>query len=372
MGNPAWECSFPTTEVCFLSEGDFDHTPILVQFLEPAKRAKPFKFLNHWGKHSEFMEAIRAAWHTNLLGSSTQFDQKLRLIKEACKATFKNTEVRDLAKAEADMQKVQEDLHLHPGGKHLADVECSKIEAYRRLKREWEAGLRQKAKLKWLTLGDDNTRYFHHSLQHRRKCNTINILHLQDRTTSDPQAAFQKYYLDLLRGKMKERARINMNVLHSGPVLNQDQQNLLDLNFTPNEIKDAMWSILEDKAPGVDGFNSGFYKGAWDIVGIDVVKAIQNFFANGSLLKSWNTLAITLIPKVATPNTPSDYRPISCCNVIYKCISKLICRKLQHVLAFIISPMHGAFIEGKNIIHNILCQDIAKHYGWKNCSLVAS
>ena len=46
---------------------------------------------------------------------------------------------------------------------------------------------------------------------------------------------------------MKERVRINMNVIHNGPVLNQDQQNMLDLNFTPDEIKDAIWSIPEDK-----------------------------------------------------------------------------------------------------------------------------
>ena len=31
MGNPARKSSFPTTEVCFLPEGDFDHTPMLVQ-----------------------------------------------------------------------------------------------------------------------------------------------------------------------------------------------------------------------------------------------------------------------------------------------------------------------------------------------------
>ncbi|XP_057530891.1 uncharacterized protein LOC130809221 [Amaranthus tricolor] len=170
------------------------------------------------------METIRAAWHTNLPGSPTQLDRKLRLIKE-------------------------EDVHLHPGDKHLTDVECSKIEAYRRLKREREAGLRQKAKLKWLTLGDDNTRYFHHSLQHRRKCSTINVLNFQDRTTGDPreiQVAFEEYYLALLGGKMKERAR----------------------------TKDAMWSIPEDKASGLNGLNSGFYKAAWDIVGADVVRAI--------------------------------------------------------------------------------------------------
>ena len=112
-----------------------------------------------------------------------------------------------------------------------------------------------------------------------------------------------------------------------------------------------------------------FYKAAWKIVGSDVMKAVQDFFANGTLLKSWNTIAITLIPKVATLNTPGDYRPISCCNVIYKCISKLICRKLRHVLPSIISPMQGAFIEGKSILHNIfLYQDIVKHNGWKNCS----
>ena len=85
---------------------------------------------------------------------------------------------------------------------------------------------------------------------------------------------------------MKERVRINMNMIHSGPVLSQDQQNLLDLNFTPDEIKDTIWSIPEDKAPGLDGFNNGFYKAAWEIVGTDVVKAVRDFFANDTLLKS--------------------------------------------------------------------------------------
>ena len=186
------------------------------------------------------METIRPAWHTKLPGSPNHFDQKLILIKEVCQTKFKKTEAGDLAKAEADIQKAQEDLHLHPGDKHLADVECSKTETYRRLKREWETCLRMKAKLKWLTLGDDNTRYFHYSLPHHTKCSTINVLHLQDHTTSDPreiQEAFQEYYLDLLGGEMKERARINMNVIHSGAVLNQDQQNLVDLNFTQTRLK---------------------------------------------------------------------------------------------------------------------------------------
>ena len=138
------------------------------------------------------------------------------MVKKACKARFKNTEVADLAKTEDELKKAKLELHLHPGDKHLADVECIKLENYRRLKKEWGAGLKQKAKLNWLTLGDDNTRYFHHSIQHRKNCNTINFLQLQDCTISDPreiQEMFQKYYIDLLGCKMKERSKINMNVI---------------------------------------------------------------------------------------------------------------------------------------------------------------
>ena len=38
-----------------------------------------------------------------------------------------------------------------------------------------------------------------------------------------------------------------------------------------------MWSIPKDKVPGLNGFNSGFYKATWEIVGTYVVKAVQDF-----------------------------------------------------------------------------------------------
>ena len=271
-----------------------------------------------------------------------------------------------MAKAEDDLKKAQDKLHLNLGDKILADEECRYTEIFKRTKKEWESALRKKAKLNWLALGDENTRYFHQSIQHRRKCNAINVLHLQDGTTSNPrkiQEAFQKYYTKLLGCIIKERAKINMNIINRGPTLTHNQQNLLTLSFSLEDIKEVTWSIPEDKASRLDGFNSGFYKAAWDIVGADVVAAVQEFFAKGTPLNSWNTTTITLIPKVTTPNTPGDYRPISCCNVINKCNSKIICRKFFLVLGSIISLNQGAFVEGRNILHNILlCQDIVKQY----------
>ena len=144
---------------------------------------------------------------------------------------------------------------------------------------------------------------------------------------------------------------------------------MLDLSFSSEEIKKTIWDIPQDKSPSLDGYNSTFYKATWSIVGTDVVKGIQNFFKNGKLLKSWNITGITLIPKVPCPSSLRDFRPISCCHVIYKCISKLICSRLNMFLNHIIAPNQGAFVGGRNIIHNVLlCQDIFKHYGRKGCS----
>nr|GEX79797.1 hypothetical protein [Tanacetum cinerariifolium] len=72
-----------------------------------------------------------------------------------------------------------------------------------------------------------------------------------------------------------------------------------------------------------------FFKKAWDTVGRDVTCAIKEFFANGKLLKELNHTIVSLIPKVSTPAKINDYRPISCCNVLYKCISKIIANQIK-------------------------------------------
>lgn len=87
------------------------------------------------------------------------------------------------------------------------------------------------------------------------------------------------------------------------------------------------------------------------------------FFRTGKLLKAINATSITLIPKVKSPTHVSDYRPISCCSVIYKCITKLLCEKLRLVLPSLVSETQGAFVSGRSILHNILlCQDIVRIY----------
>lgn len=105
--------------------------------------------------------------------------------------------------------------------------------------------------------------------------------------------------------------------------LTTDQCSAMIRPVSHKKIKCAMFSTDSKKAPGLNGFGAGTFKQNWDIVGHDIIEAVRSFFINKKLLKSWNSTTISLIPKVI-PATIRDFRPIACCNVVYKCISKVL------------------------------------------------
>ncbi|KAJ0931049.1 putative RNA-directed DNA polymerase [Helianthus annuus] len=132
---------------------------------------------------------------------------------------------------------------------------------------------------------------------------------------------------------------------------------------TDDEIKDAMFSIAGNKAPGPDGYTSVFFKKVWDVVGKDVCLAVKEFCQNGKLLNQLNHMVISLIPKVKTPDSVMDYRPISCCNTLYKCISKIITTRIKEGLGDIVNINQSAFIPGRKISDNILLtQELMHNY----------
>ncbi|GJZ73239.1 hypothetical protein Tco_0637385 [Tanacetum coccineum] len=127
------------------------------------------------------------------------------------------------------------------------------------------------------------------------------------------------------------------------------------------EVKEAIFSMGNDKSPGPDGYTAAFFKEAWDIVSSDVTKAVQEFFINGKLLKELNHTIIALIPKVASPSRINDYRPISCCNVLFKCISKIIANRIKESLKVLVSLNQSAFVLERKISDNILLMQELMH-----------
>jgi len=85
--------------------------------------------------------------------------------------------------------------------------------------------------------------------------------------------------------------------------------------------------------------------------------------------KSWNATKLVLIPKVEHPVSARDFRPISCCNVLYKTITELLCTRLKKVVPGLVDQSQGAFVPGRELIYNLLmCQEMAKGYSRKHVS----
>ena len=186
----------------------------------------------------------------------------------------------------------------------------------RLLNLDLDSALRQKAKMKWVHLGAENTRFFHQSIKHCQRMNRITCLRLRGEDITDPsliQYEFYQFYTNLFCVEFN-KAKINLDISRNSHILTDAQRGLLNLLFSREEVKVAMWSISEDKAPGLNGFNSKFYKAAWKIMGDDIVAAINQFFCSGKVARSWNTTTITLIPKVKYPSHSGDFRPISYCH----------------------------------------------------------
>lgn len=59
-----------------------------------------------------------------------------------------------------------------------------------------------------------------------------------------------------------------------------------------------------------------FFQKHCDVVGDDIIEAVQSFFLNGFLTRELNHTNVTLIPKVNFPKSMSQFQPISFCRFV--------------------------------------------------------
>lgn len=132
---------------------------------------------------------------------------------------------------------------------------------------------------------------------------------------------------------------------------------------TPETIQQILFKLNAKKSPGPDGLISRFYKAAWPILGAEVIRGIQMFFATGRLPYARNSIIHTLVLNHSGSSSISDYRPISCCNTLYKVISKILVKRLKPILPTLILSNQTAFVRGRLLVENtILASEIVHGY----------
>ena len=347
--NAEWCGVFPTTNVFNLPIMFSDHAPILLSTDSQFRKPKhTFKFENWWTFEEDYHTVAKTTWAsssnrpfhartTNLAGSLRRWCRKKKPLSQ--QLTALQEEIGNI-----QMQPVQVQDHV---------LEANLIDEYENTMTKQTEYYRQRAKKHWATQGDRNTSFFHNAVLKRTRRNRIvsindnqgNILYDPD----DIAKVFVNYFQDIFSSTSPDNGRP-----YPSSSLPLDSQDYTYSVPDKQEILQILKSMKKNASPGPDGFNVAFYLSAWDWIGDDVMEVVCNFYRTGSLPPPLNNTHIALVPKKLVCHLPSDFRPISLCNVIYKVISKSLANRLKDHLPDYIHPSQQAFIQGRRISNNII------------------
>lgn len=232
---------------------------------------------------------------------------------------------------------INEECEFYKKWKHLADLE--------------EEFLKQKSKLHWFNVGDQNNTYFQKAAQIRQLRNTIREIRNANGVIltkgEDINQEAKRFFKDHLTHTPSDFMGMSVDELEKTFDFRCSEQDrlMLEDDVTDYEIKSTIFGMPNNKSPGPDGFTCEFFKDTWEFTGRELVDAIKSFFIKGFLPKGLNSTILALIPKKEASIEMKDYRPISCCNVIYKVISKILANRLKNLLPTFIAQNQSAFVK---------------------------
>lgn len=238
------------------------------------------------------------------------------------------------------------------------------------MQNQLEKDLRQRSRINWIQAGDSNTRFFHSSIWARQASNSIWQIKNPDNSISEDMTYIKgvvEFFTKLFLGS--QTASLPRLAVPFKRVFSPKGAAWLDHSFSLEEIENVVRKGDPEKSPGPDGFTFAFYQKAWDIIKDDCMQIFKLFEKGETMLREINHTFITLVLKKKNSIELHDFRAISCCNVLYKIISKVLTNCLQHVIGGLVSLNQSVFIPGRQISDGILlAHELLRGFKRKNGS----
>ncbi|XP_051228971.1 uncharacterized protein [Lolium perenne] len=299
------------------------------------KHYNGFRFEVCWLNCNGFMDVVKKAWEkaaqTN--DPARKLHIKLSRTASALRKWYKNLQKEaafqeDIANEVIfQLDLAQEERELTPDERLLRQFLKARLLGI--------AAFERRARLDWIKSGDANTRFFHLRANGLRRKNHIPSLVSADGAEVTDHAAkaniLHKHFVNLLGKTSQRQNRLNWDALGIQLV----NLSHLDAPFSLDELKEAVFGLHSEKAPGPDGFTGIFYKRCWEIIREDLLSALNSLFV--TLPRNWNllnTANITLIPKKDVVSSATDYRPLSLMHSFAKLVGKLMASRLAPELCF--------------------------------------
>lgn len=154
---------------------------------------------------------------------------------------------------------------------------------------------RTRAKQHWLREGDGNTKYFHSMANGRRRANGIGTI-VEDDAVYQTDEEIKTYFFHNFRERfnLDEKAPSSFgkwSELFTSNRVTAPNLTRITEPFTTEEIKQVVFQLGSDKAPGPYSFPLIFYQTFWDTLQEDILIYSRNCMREGCLLHQSITLS---------------------------------------------------------------------------------
>ncbi|GKV50356.1 hypothetical protein SLEP1_g57064 [Rubroshorea leprosula] len=336
-----------------------DHCPVMLKKVNSNWGPKPFRTLNCWDRHPEFIKVVEENWKSTEVEGWKGYVCKEKLKRLRNKLKKWNSEVfgsfeNQIAEAAAKINEVD---NKNEDGEITEEDILLRRERFSELWEAWqrrEVAWKQKTKLDWVQQGDVNSKLFHRVMNSNRRRKLIRGIYKDGVWIEEPSVVKQEvreYFNKIFQEEQWDRPKLGGLQFKQ---LNEEDSVWLEREVSAEEVKQVVWDCGGDKSPGPDGFSFHIIKSIWNVIEKDIVDFVQEFSRNGKLVRGLNSSFIVLIPKKDNPIDLKDYRPISLIGSLYKILSKVLANRIKKVLPKVISGTQSAFLGGRQITDGIL------------------
>jgi hypothetical protein len=98
---------------------------------------------------------------------------------------------------------------------------------------------------------------------------------------------------------------MNESIREDIPQVTPLENDLLTVEFSENEVREAIFQMKHNKAPGPDGFPAEFYQVFWSLIRNDLMALFRDFHASSLPLFNLNFGIITFLPKEQGQQNPA-------------------------------------------------------------------
>ncbi|XP_057786281.1 uncharacterized protein LOC131003750 [Salvia miltiorrhiza] len=253
-----------STESRVLPRLGSDHAPILFKCSTPPNSygARPFRFLNMWSSHSDFIPMVQRSWATVVDTNCpmVRMMHKLKRLRKELKIWNKftfgnfNTSLEELYNKLSSLQ-----AHIDNVGYSdaLFDQEVELEASISVMLSRQEDLHRQKSRIRWLQDGDRNTKFYHNMLRMKRASHTIKHLEINDVLVEDHNTLashVENFYKALFAADINPGGDLSWITNYITSSLTLDHKSALVTCPTATEIKAVVFAMDKDSAPGPDGF----------------------------------------------------------------------------------------------------------------------